>query len=35
MARVCRNDGIGHSQKTLGKGSGHFETIEALATYVA
>jgi len=35
MARVGRNDGIRHSQKTLRNDSGYFETIEVLPTYLA
>jgi hypothetical protein len=35
MTRVCRNDGIGQTQKTLRNDSGDFEAIKVLLTYFA
>ena len=35
VARVCRDDGIGQTQKALRNDSGYFETIEVLRTYLA
>src|SRR5882672_10466261 len=34
MARVCRNDGIGHTQKTLRHDLRHFQAVEVLQFYL-
>src|SRR5437868_15539371 len=35
MARMSRNDGIGHSQKTLRNDPGNFKTVEGLVPHLA